>query len=550
MAVCKLVICKEIDQIKESLLELQNHFINKKNDRGNVIILYSLGKIYELEGNYEKGMELCHKAMQIARHLKFKEGEADVLGIIGDIYRRLEKFDSAMTAYETAAIIRNETQNEEAEASSLNRIARLYCQMKNFTESLKFYDKAKSLREKNRDNAIVFTYLGIASVYEEKQDYEIAIEKYQSTLLKNAETLRDPVCDMISMLGVGKIYIKLGNIESAKSYLFSALNLAKKIDIIPKIGEIHLALSECYELSGDWEQALKHFKMHHQISNEFLNHKLLQLETIELREIRKKLEAKNKDITNSIEYAKRIQLAILPPGDYLNEVLPERFIFFKPCDIVSGDFYWIAKKMNKIIVAAVDCTGHGVPGAFMSMLGVSLLNNIVNEIKIFTPNLILDELRAQVIKVMNQKGDQNGIKDGMEIVLCIIDYENNTIQYAGSYNPLYLIRENDLIEYKTDRMSIGIDPFHLRSFTNHEINFLKDDMIYLFSDGYQDQFGGKEDRKFLGKHFKSLLVEIHKKELDEQKEILLKTHLEWRNPENRTEPYEQIDDILVIGIRL
>lgn len=255
--------------------------------------------------------------------------------------------------------------------------------------------------------------------------------------------------------------------------------------------------------------------------------------------------------TDSIIYARRIQTAILPPDEVRKYLLPKHFILYKPRDIVSGDFYWLTQKREKIIIVVADCTGHGVPGAFMSMLGSALLNDIVNNIEILEAGLILDELRDQVMESLRQTGQIDEAKDGMDIALCILDKKNKTLQYAGGYNPLYLIRKNELIEIKADKMPIGISSKAGESFTNHELNLQKGDAFYMFSDGYIDQFGGPKGKKFMTSRFKQLLLDIQNKIMFEQKEILEQTLDDWMgNTDLHGENYEQIDDIIVMGIKI
>ncbi|HKL08392.1 MAG TPA: SpoIIE family protein phosphatase [Bacteroidales bacterium] len=264
----------------------------------------------------------------------------------------------------------------------------------------------------------------------------------------------------------------------------------------------------------------------------------------EIEKQRDEISDKNRSITDSIEYAKRIQSAVLPSEEFANDILPEHFIFFRPRDIVSGDFYWMTKKNNLLLLIAADCTGHGVPGAFMSMLGVSFLNEIVNRHEIITANAILNQLRADVKKTLGQEGKEGEAKDGMDIALCIVDLEKMKLQYAGAYNPFYLFRNNELIEVKADRMPIGIYIKEKDSFTNHEIDLQKDDVFYIFSDGFQDQFGGEDGSKFKTKKFKQLLLEIHQKPMEEQHKILEEMFDQWRGK------WEQVDDIIVMGVRV
>lgn len=256
------------------------------------------------------------------------------------------------------------------------------------------------------------------------------------------------------------------------------------------------------------------------------------------------ITAQNRKITDSIKYASRIQAAVLPQYDYIKKLLPQHFILFKPRDIVSGDFYWATAKNEKVVFVAADCTGHGVPGAFMSMLGVSFLNEIVNKNPISTAGFILDNLRDYVKSTLSQEGKADEAKDGMDLSLCIIDKENKILQFAGAHNPLIYFRNGELHEIKADKMPIGIHASEEMPFTNHVLEIEKDDIFYMFSDGYHDQLGGDKRRKFMKKPFKRLLGKIHQKPLAEQKEILDKENVDWIGN------YEQIDDIIVVGFKI
>lgn len=256
------------------------------------------------------------------------------------------------------------------------------------------------------------------------------------------------------------------------------------------------------------------------------------------------IEQKNIAITDSILYASRIQDAVLPPKEELQQYFTDSFIFFKPLNIVSGDFYWGTKKNNQVLIAAADCTGHGVPGAFMSMLGCAFLNEIIMSAEALNAANILNELRKYVIKALRQKGETGETQDGMDIALCIIDKKNNKMQFAGANNPLYLIRNNELNIIKGDRMPIGI---HLNShmpFTNHIIELQRNDRYYLFSDGLPDQFGGPENKKFKYAQLQQLLINIHHKSFSDQRQIIEDTYITWKGENDQT------DDILVIGFSI
>jgi serine phosphatase RsbU (regulator of sigma subunit)/tetratricopeptide (TPR) repeat protein len=256
------------------------------------------------------------------------------------------------------------------------------------------------------------------------------------------------------------------------------------------------------------------------------------------------IEKKNEEITDSIHYASRIQNALLPSVEMISKHIDEYFILFKPKDIVSGDFYWASEKNNKLVITAVDCTGHGVPGAFMSMLGMSFLNEIVGKEKVTEAHVILNRLREEIINSLKQSGRDDEAKDGMDMALCVIDKEKMKLYYSGANNPIYFIRNGVLEKIKSDRMPIGIHYKADVSFTKTEIDLLKGDIIYIFTDGFADQFGGDDGRKLKYQPFQQLLFGMHKEPMEKQKEMLYNAFENWRGD------YEQIDDVLVIGIKI
>lgn len=268
-----------------------------------------------------------------------------------------------------------------------------------------------------------------------------------------------------------------------------------------------------------------------------------------LEQQKSEIESKNEDILDSIKYAKRIQDTILPTDEKLNELVGEHFVFFQPKDIVSGDFYWLRKIDETVILTAIDCTGHGVPGALVSFVGNNALLRVVNEFQLKQPAKILDKLRELVIKSFQHQSNLK-VRDGMDMALVALHKDQNKLEYAGANNSLYLIRNGELTEIKADKQPIGY--FDKASpFTNHEITIQKGDCIYLFSDGFVDQFGGKDDaaremggKKYKSRNFKNLLLRIHQEPMDKQKEILHEAFFSWKGE------LEQVDDVCVIGVRL
>lgn len=273
--------------------------------------------------------------------------------------------------------------------------------------------------------------------------------------------------------------------------------------------------------------------------------KLLKEKELAYNEIarqREELVIKNKDITDSLVYASYIQQSLLPSEIYFRKALRDAFVFYKPKEIVSGDFYWVRMKADKIFIVAADCTGHGVPGAFMSMIGVELLNKIIIDQKIQKPSEILYVMSKGIERTFNrdQEGERH-MKDGMDMGLCVVDVEGKSLEFSGAFFPLYLIRDNNLIEIKGDRLSLGVEIGN--GFTNNRMDLLKDDVIYMFSDGYTDQFGGPNNKKFMYRRFRHLLLSIHTFPMEEQKGIIRDSIVSWQRDN------EQVDDLMVMGFR-
>ena len=282
---------------------------------------------------------------------------------------------------------------------------------------------------------------------------------------------------------------------------------------------------------------------------------MVNKEKEKVEKIQEQLAEKNKHITDSIRYAKIIQQAIMPPISDIKKALPESFIFFQPKDIVSGDFYWFTKVDNKIIIAAVDCTGHGVPGAFMSMIGNETLNNIVIERKITEPGKILERLQAGIRLTLRQHRKESEARDGMDVAICCLtpvsgdsqkdsEFNGGLLQFAGANNTLYFVNNQGdatLSQFKGDQ-SISFE--NMNRFTNHEIKIKKQDTFYIFSDGYADQFGGSMKKKFKYKRLRNLFVSMQDEPMQQQEEIIRKTFENWKGSQ------EQVDDVLIIGVRI
>ncbi len=271
--------------------------------------------------------------------------------------------------------------------------------------------------------------------------------------------------------------------------------------------------------------------------------RLVKERTSELQLRNEEITIKNKEITDNVNYARRIQSAILPDINFIQQTLLQSFFLYLPKDIVSGDFFSFYKKENCTITIAADCTGHGITGAFLSIIGSSLFNQIINDRNITEPGKILDLLHEEMIGVLNQRSNES--TDGMDVAICKIDFEKNILSFAGANRPLWFLRNNELTVLAPDKFPVGgLQILHDSNYKTTEISFQKNDTVYIFTDGYADQFGGMEGKKLMTKKFKDLLLSIQQMDLNSQKNYLIDYFEKWKGSN------EQVDDVLVIGIRL
>lgn len=492
------------------------------------MILTNMGSIYMQQSKYEKALEHLFQGLKVDKDLGDKRGEAKTLSNIGTSFRELGQYEEALK-YLTESLIIKQQLGENQEGLTLINIAGVYAKLKDRKKAEVHYNSALLYAERNGDkNLMKLAYQELSDLYRQFGEYPEAL-RYKDLYMQ----VKDSIFNSDNARLITEMEKKYESEKQQKEIQLLTKN--KEHDQLVKGvfggGAVVLLL-----LAG---VIYNRYRVKHK-ANQQLSHAYGVIE-----EKNKIVEEKNKSITDSIKYAKRIQQAILPISTFTTEFRDKGFILYKPKDIVSGDFYWMEKKGNKLFVAAVDCTGHGVPGAFMSIVGYNLLNQIVNEHGITTPGAILDELNKGVTDALRQKVEETSVKDGMDLSLIALDYENNILEYAGAYNPLLLLREGHMVEVKADKFPIGsFAEGQVQRFTNHRIDIEKNDIIYLFSDGYADQFGGPTGKKFKYKNLKELLISISKHRMDEQQKILDDTIETWRGD------LEQVDDIMVIGIKI
>jgi serine phosphatase RsbU (regulator of sigma subunit)/tetratricopeptide (TPR) repeat protein len=539
----------------------------------------SIGEIYNSLDSVDLAKDYFVQALQIFEELGLKRSMAKSMQLLGDIYLKKGDYSLARGYYSSALELNQESgdkmglANSYVELGNLElRIAGSYAQTD--ARRIGHYEDAVQMASRSYTLAREMDILPIindaahilmiasdrlgdhengmkwAMIYIDTQDSMYQEDKIRAIQDMNTKYETEKKQQQIE-LQESQLIARDATIKQQKTFrnaLIAGLFAIILIILVViyayvqrrrdnnRISDRNAQITEAYEELATLNEAIS--KQNTQIleSNE------------ELTVLNEAINKQKNEILDSINYAKKIQSAMLPPEQYFHEFLAEVFILFKPRDIVSGDFYWIKQVKQYTILAAADCTGHGVPGAFMSMLGMSYLNEIVHRREITQANQVLNELRKQVRNSLRQYGETEEAKDGIDMALCVVDEKNKKLEYSGANIPLYLIRDKngtpELTEVKADRMPLGYYQGKFKSFTNHDIQLEFGDVIYLFSDGFIDQKGGKQGKKFLSKNFRELLLEIHDEPLRDQKTILDKTITEWIGE------HSQIDDILVMGFRV
>jgi len=498
----------------------------KLNDKAGLASCYfQLGYIHEMFKNLTEALEIATKGLIIRKELNDNIGEAAFMFMLGGIHIKMKKYDLARTELYGALRMRNENEDFRGYFANLFRLVELNVECGELDEALKNFDVGYRMVEIAQDSFGMMRFCQVrGKIAVRKNDVDEAIHYYSESLRlaegRNFKSVIYENCEQLSDL-----YLKKGDHKAALEYYKRFHQLKEDV------------------LSSQSSSQLKSIQLMNQITSSKREAELERVKNTELKNAFDIIEEKNKDITDSIHSALRIQRAILPTNEEVKRLFPESFVLFKPRDIVSGDFYWISEIGDKTLIAAVDCTGHGVPGAFMSMIGNALLNQIVNEKHITAPCEVLFHLRESIIRSLKQTGAIGEGKEGMDIALCAIDKKSNTLEFAGAHNPLWIFRKNgEFEEILADKQPIGLQYEELRPFTNHTITLEKGDRLYIFTDGYADQFGGPNGKKFKYKQLQERLVAIGMRPMETQKEILDSAFVEWRGG------LEQIDDVLVIGI--
>lgn len=537
------------------------------NDPMKSWALNNLAAAYENSGSIDRALEMYLESAKIKQEEKDHYGLSFTYDDIGNVYKNKKDYKKSLEYYNLALELKKQiSNNDELLAHTLSRMAMVYSQMKEFDTALHYYSEAKINAEKANAKGEQLNILqGLSELFASQHDFEKAYRMHLrffqlNDSIFNEESSRQ-IAEMQTKYETEKKENKIRILSQENQIQSLSINRQRTI-IYSACAGILMLFAIAFLLFKSYRQKKKtNLELERKNASIVRQNSEIQKQKGEIEaqkhlieEAHEALREKNKQVTDSILYAKRIQRALLTSEKYLDKNLSEYFVFFKPKDIVSGDFYWALNKEGKILVVTADCTGHGVPGAFMSMIGISFLNEIIIEKNILQPDLILNELRGSIIKTLNPDETENyyrysshetEIKDGMDMTLCSYDFGKMEMQVSASNNPAWIVRnKTEFTEIIPDKMPVGKYIGEIKPFTLHNIKLQKGDCIYTFSDGYADQFGGPKGKKFKYRQLQQLLLSISQEPMKEQKNILSSRFELWKGH------HEQIDDICILGIRV
>ena len=511
----------------------------KENRKEFAMSLNNIGNVEYEWNKYNTALDHYLKSAEIKTKLNYKAGLAVTLHNIGNVFRKKGDNNNALKYYKLSSNAGEESGNTDVVYANYRLLSEVYASQKNCDRALEYYKLYSACYHlisgnHNRDQ-----------ISETNSYYRQIFDRDRQLILLKQEVQKQKLLSWYeSQRRVKEVAFLSDVIKMKKSQIVEkeAKMTNQRRFIWVSMAGIFLLLLLVFTFW--WQRnAKKRANILLAEQNEEINSQKEEIMTQ-----RDDIYAKNREITDSIKYARRIQNAILPSDNNLNQLLHEHFVYFKPRDIVSGDFYWLSSVGDKTIIAVADCTGHGVPGAFMSVMGFSLLGQVVNELSLqtldFKASDILDKMRLYIIAALHQTGEIGETQDGMDMSLCIYDKANHMVQFAGANTYLYKYGVEEFKLYKGDRMPVSFFRKKENPFTNQLIEVKQGEMIYLATDGITDQFGGKSGKKFRQESFCNLLVEIYKLPLDKQREEIEKTLLKWMGSCN------QVDDILVLGWKI
>jgi serine phosphatase RsbU (regulator of sigma subunit) len=548
----------------EALKLAQNIFYTK----GIADSYKQLASCFLSVSNYGEVMQYAMQAKELYESLDDKEGQANCLNTLGFVYNFTGDYKKRLACNFECLELREQANDFKGKLSTLSNIGDTYTVLKDYDKALEYFFECLRYDLDDHMNAIVNFNVGEVNFY--KENYTAA-KKYIEIGLDYALKSGFWQITIAAYKMLSSINLINGNTD-VLTKLDKALELATQKNAKEDIYEIYELYSGCHKQKGNWEEAYKYLELHNELKNEVLTQnntqklkriefdfqfKSIQSEANEIKEKnnlltktfaqielqRNEIESKNIAITDSIHYAKRIQNSILPEEDKIKKLLPNSFVFYEPKDIVSGDFYWVEQVDEVIFFSAIDCTGHGVPGAFVSLIAFNMLNKVVLERKIKQPSLILNELDKLMRNLFTKSTEK--VRDGVDMGICAYNTKTQELSFAGAYHSIFVCDGNDFKEIKGNRESIGFSIFkEKKEFINHSIETKPGDTVYLSTDGFPDQFGGEKGKKLKWKNFKQLLCDIQTTKIHDQKEDLKQFFYNWKND------LEQLDDVCIVGVKL
>ncbi|MCF8275300.1 MAG: tetratricopeptide repeat protein [Flavobacteriales bacterium] len=564
------------DRALENFLSALSLFRELGNKIGEANTLNNIGNIYYQQNKFEQSLEFYETSLAISESLGDKSSAAGKYSNIGGVYLVLGNKEKALSSTEKALSLQKNIGDDQGQISTLNNLGAYFKESGDLDKSLSYFLDAEKIQNRIGDHAYsTITLSSIGEIYQQRNKSQLGL-KYFSRALREAKQYGSAEDQINIFEKLAQTYANAGDFK--RSYDYQQLAKAARDSLERVVSVRDLAEMQAkfeteqkqreIELLNK-EKEVQDLKITKQITvrNTIIAFSILSVlmliliyaryrtkkkaneelgrKNVEIEEQKRTVEEKNWEITSSIEYAKRIQDAIMPSMKEILAALPESFVFYRPKGIVSGDFYWFAQQGDTSFIAAVDCTGHGVPGAFLSMIGNDHLNQIVNTELIKKPDQILNRLHHEIQSTLKQKHGVSENHDGMDVALCAINHAENRLYFSSANRYLYLIRNGELTETKGDHFNIGgIMHEDVRHYTLYEFDLQKGDTFYVFSDGVSDQFGGADSKKFGYRRLKELLLKIHTEPMEKQRGLFEKTLLEWMGES------AQIDDFLLIGIRL
>ena len=555
---------KAIDHYTRSL----KIYEEAENKRGVAYSLFNIGNIYYYQGDVEKALDYYNQSLEINQEIPDQNGIATSLLSIGNVYQDDGDFEKALDFYHRCLEINKEINDKRSIANTLNNIGAIHRELGDYDKAIDYYNQSINIKEETGDKkGMAISFNGLAAVYKKKGDFQKASQYSKKALLLmegigSVVEIRDiamslwesskKVGDFKTSLEMHELYItmrdSIASIENQKEiirqeykYEYDKQSMSDSLEFVKQQeldelayqGELDKEANQRYGLYGGLAFL---FLLGTVVFRSYYRKKK---DNIMITTQKEEVEEQKREIMDSITYAKRIQDAILPPTKLIKRLLPDSFVLYKPKDIVAGDFYWIEEVNETIIFAAADCTGHGVPGAMVSVVCHNAMNRSVREFGLLDPGKILDKTKELVIRTFEKS--EKVVRDGMDVALCTLN--GNNLNYAGANNPLWIIRNGEILETKATKQPVGkVDKSN--PFVSHNIKVEKGDSIYIFSDGYVDQFGGERGKKFKPQAFRELLLSVQTQTMGKQKEIIDENFETWRGD------IEQIDDVCVIGIKI